>query len=77
MERKYFDLAYIVLIIVVILTCIFLYFFLTSQAPKCLENPLKFQQERMGENFQCSCFSTDPYGAMENKLKIYGNFNKS
>jgi hypothetical protein len=55
-KKQIFDILYVVLIIVVIAFCIFLYFYLTSQGKQCLAEPLKYYQAKT--NTQCMCWNT-------------------
>ena len=55
-KKQIFDILYVVLILVVIGFCIFLYFYLTSDAKQCLAEPLKYYQAKT--NSQCVCYNT-------------------
>jgi len=53
---KFRDIAYWTLIVVVILFCIFLAFYLISTGKKCLANPLEYYQTVMNNSgATCTC----------------------
>jgi hypothetical protein len=48
-------LAYWIMILFVIATCIFIYFYLTSNANQCLADPLNYYSEKM--DIECYCMN--------------------
>jgi len=52
-KRTLFTLAYWVMIVVVIATCIFLVFYLKSSGKECLAHPIEFYTKKMG--VECFC----------------------
>jgi len=54
MEKKQLmDLAYWIMIVLVIATCIFVILYLRSNANQCLTDPLKYYSNKIGE--ECFC----------------------
>ena len=54
MDKKLlFNLAYWILIVVVIGTCFYVVFYLRSNGKQCLADPLEFYAKKMGT--QCFC----------------------
>jgi len=54
MDKKLlFNLAYWIMIVAVIGTCIFLVIYLRSNGKQCLADPLEYYAQKMGT--QCSC----------------------
>ena len=57
MNKKVFcNIAYWVMIIVVILTCLFLVIYLRSNGKECIANPIDFYMRNTGK--QCFCIDT-------------------
>jgi len=52
-KRKLFTWLYVVLILVVIGTCIFMMYYLTGDGTKCLADPIQYYSEKTGQ--QCFC----------------------
>lgn len=55
MDKKLMTLAYWIMILFVIATCIFIYFYLTSNANQCLADPLNYYSEKM--DIECYCMN--------------------
>lgn len=68
-KKKIFDILYVVLIVAVVLTCVFVCYYYYSNGAKCVQDPLKYENEKMkAVNYQCYCLSlTDPYGMFHYK----------
>lgn len=54
-KRQIVTLAYWIMIVFVIATCIFFYFYLSGSTHQCLTDPLKFYQDKVGT----TCFCVD------------------
>ena len=52
-KRLLANIIYWILIIVVILTCIFIYFYLTSNGNQCVANPIEYYEVKT--QAQCFC----------------------
>lgn len=57
-KQQIVNLAYWIMIAVVIVTCIFVIFYLKSNSSQCLADPLKFYSEKIGQQ----CFCMDKFG---------------
>jgi len=53
-KQKLFTILYIVLIVVVIATCIFLASYLSGESASCLKDPIQYYSERAGEICYCN-----------------------
>lgn len=54
MEKKQLiNLAYWIMIVIVILTCVFVVFYLRSNAQNCLVDPMKFYEAKTGQTCYC------------------------
>lgn len=60
-KQKLFTILYVVLIIVVIATCIFLAVYLSGNSASCLKDPIQYYSERAGE--MCYCNSGMGWGS--------------
>lgn len=55
-----FNIAYFVMIIAVVLTCIFIYHYLTSESSHCLANPLEYYKTKVeSKGATCYCMKLD------------------
>jgi len=54
-KQQAMALAYWVMIIAVILTCVFVVLYLQTNATSCLNDPIAFYQNKMSE--QCYCMA--------------------
>lgn len=53
-KKKLFTAMYIGMILIVIATCVFLYFFLQSHATQCLADPIQYYSERTNQLCYCN-----------------------
>ena len=58
-KQQWMTLAYWTMILFVIATCIFVYFFLQSNGNQCLADPLTYYSDKIGVN--CFCMDIKPY----------------
>lgn len=61
-KGKLINYLYWIMIIAVILTCFYISYILYTGSTKCMENPLKYQQIKMGKDYICTCYNVNPYG---------------
>jgi len=52
-KKKLMNLAYWSMIVLVILTCCYVVFYLSGNAHQCLADPLKYYQEKIGQTCYC------------------------
>lgn len=57
-KQHFFTLLYIILILVVIATCIFMMIWLKSESTSCLVDPIKYYANKTGQ----FCYCGDPFG---------------
>lgn len=53
-KKRLFDILYVILILAVVITCIYIFFWLQTDSTQCLNNPLTYYQNKTGAS--CSCF---------------------
>lgn len=53
-KQKLFTFLYVILILVVIGTCIFLATYLSGESASCLKDPIQYYSERAGEMCYCN-----------------------
>jgi len=53
-KKKLFTTMYVVMIIVVIATCIGIYFYLTGEGTSCLMDPIQYFSEKTNQLCYCS-----------------------
>jgi hypothetical protein len=51
------DIAFWVMIIVVIILCIYLMYWVRTESNKCLANPIQYGVRTYSDGFSCSCSS--------------------
>lgn len=52
-KQKFFTFLYILLIVVVIGTCIFLATYLSGESAMCLKDPIQYYSQKAGETCYC------------------------
>lgn len=57
-KKKLFEILYIVLILVVIGTCLFLVNWISSEGAMCMKDPIDYAINQTHENITCSCYDT-------------------
>jgi len=53
-KQKLFTAMYVLMILLVIATCIFIYFYLTGNASECLMDPIQYFSEKSGQMCYCN-----------------------
>ena len=53
-KQKLFTIMYVVMIIVVIATCIGLYFYLTGEGTACLQDPIQYFSNKTNQMCYCN-----------------------
>jgi hypothetical protein len=53
-SRVYYNIAYWIMIIVVVAFCLFLYFYLTSEAKQCVADPISYYQAVTNQMCYCN-----------------------
>lgn len=56
-KRKIVTIAYWIMIIAVVLTCIYVYFYLNSNAKLCMANPMEYYEKI--KQAKCYCYQGD------------------
>jgi len=53
-KKKLYTALYLIMIVVVLATCVFLYFYLTGQGAECLADPIQYYSEKTGQMCYCN-----------------------
>ena len=61
-KKRVFDILYVILILFLIAFMIFFFFWLRSESFQCINAPLDYYKEKMGEKVSCVCYK-DLFGS--------------
>jgi len=59
-KKVWFDVAYILMILAVIMTCVFIVFYLRSSGKDCVADPIEYYSKNVGA--ECFCFNKLGFG---------------